>query len=166
MQRLSSGLALILREVPPWALPCFVVLYCGTAVRQLGKNTMKRPRSLVLTTALVVAASLGLGWCQRAQAQAPAKVLLEQQNINVGDQEAMFHGCAEQINQVMVQTTLNFNLFLVGFPTNPLDPSMLFQDLNLDKLLQPAVPPPGPPPPSGGGTPKVTNQTIVETDIN
>ena len=127
---------------------------------------MKRPRSLVLTAALVAAASLGLGWGQSAQAQAPAKLLLEQQNINVGDQEAMFHGCAEQINQVMVQTTLNFNLFLVGFPTNPLDPSMLFQDLNLDKLLQPAVPPPGPPPPSGGGTPQVTNQTIVETDIN
>jgi hypothetical protein len=127
---------------------------------------MKSPRSLVLTAALVAAASLGLGECESAWAQAPAKVLLEQQNINVGDQEATFTGCAEQINQVMVQTSLNFNLFLQGFATNPLDPSMLFQDLNLDKLLQPATPPPGPPPPSGGGTPQVTNQTIVETDIN
>jgi hypothetical protein len=127
---------------------------------------MKSPRSLVLTAALVAAASLSLGWCETARAQAPAKVIVEQQNINVGDQEAMFHGHAEQINQVMVQTSLNFNLFLVGFPTNPLDPSMLFQDLNLDKLLQPAIPPLGPPPPAGGGTPQVTNQTIVETDIN
>jgi hypothetical protein len=90
---------------------------------------------------------------------------LVQQNINVAGQEADVTGCAQVIDQVIFQSSLNFNLVLQGFPQTSVDPSQILNGLDFSKIVPLDKVPFTFPVPSDPNA-KVTNQTIVENSIN
>lgn len=98
----------------------------------------------------------------------PQSIQINELNRLVANQSVTVTGEVEAINQTVVQTALNFNLFLKGFPQNSLDPSALFSDLGpvITSLgsLTPSVP--GPSTPPGGMPPTQIEQTIIQTGIN
>jgi hypothetical protein len=133
---------------------------------------------------LVVAASMSLGTPAAAQTQitnqsstslqatdpgsgspGPHPVQINQENINFTSQEVDVPGCAQAIDQVIFQSSLNFNLILQGFPTNTFDALQLLDGLDFSKIVPldkvpftfavPADP-----------NAKVINQTAVQTSIN
>jgi hypothetical protein len=104
-----------------------------------------------------------------AQTQGPPSTYLNEANTVIGNQGASVTGHVEYIDQTIIQTTVNFNLYLQGFSADPFDPSLLLNGLNLIKevplgavpslLFNPLVP-------QGGTPPNVIDQTLFQTGIN
>jgi hypothetical protein len=141
------------------------------------------PRGYLSATSavLAVAVAIGLGSPSAAQQQVinlsatslhtsspgnhPSGGPLVQQNINVATQEADVTGCAQAIDQVIFQSSLNFNLILQGFPSTNVDPQQILNGLDFSKIVPQNKVPftfPSPSDPSA----KVTSQTIVQNSIN
>ncbi len=90
---------------------------------------------------------------------------LIQQNINLASQDVVVTGCAQAIDQVIFQSSLNFNLILEGFPQTSLDPQQIVSGLDFSKIVPLDQVPFTFPVPSDPNA-EVTNQTIVENSIN
>lgn len=133
---------------------------------------------------LVVAASMSRGSQALAQTQVtnqssvslhatapgsgspgPHPVQVSQENINFASQEADVPGCAEAIDQVIFQSSLNFNLILQGFPAQSFDPTQLLNGLDFSKIVPLDKVPFTIPVPTDPNA-KVINQTAVQTSIN
>jgi hypothetical protein len=95
----------------------------------------------------------------------PNPVQVNQENINFTSQEADVPGCAQVIDQVIFQSSLNFNLILQGFPATTFDPSQLLKGLDFSKIVPLDKVPFTFPVPADPNA-KVINQTAVQTSIN